>query len=230
MKQLTTQAIVLSRTDFGEADRILTLLTPNFGKLRLMARGVRKVRSKLAGGIELFSVSDISFIQGRGDIGTLISTRLITHYGHIVVDIERTMFGYELIKILSRATEDEPEAVYFDLLHQVFALLDDTAINLELIRLWFSAQLLQLTGHAPNVARDDRHQKLLAETNYNFNFDAMAFSPAERGHFSANHLKFLRLLLGPTKLTVIASVQGSADLTSSLAPLVQTMLKSHIRI
>ncbi|MDB5181251.1 MAG: repair protein RecO, partial [Candidatus Saccharibacteria bacterium] len=113
MKQITTTAIILSRTDFGEADRILTLLTPDHGKLRLIAKGVRRIKSKLAGGIELFSVSDIVYIKGRGDIGTLISTRLIRHYGKIVSDVTRTMLGYDLIKMLNKATEDEPEDDYF---------------------------------------------------------------------------------------------------------------------
>jgi DNA repair protein RecO (recombination protein O) len=80
VKSLQTKAIVLSRTDYGEADRILTFLTPHEGKLRLMARGVRKAKSKVAGGIELFSTSDISFLRGRGEIGTLISARLRKYY------------------------------------------------------------------------------------------------------------------------------------------------------
>ena len=54
-KDLRTKAIVLRRTDYGEADRILQLLTPS-GKRSVIARGVRKEKSKLAGGIELFSV------------------------------------------------------------------------------------------------------------------------------------------------------------------------------
>ena len=120
MNQLTTQGIILSRTDFGEADKIITLLTPDHGKLRLMARGVRRAKSKLAGGVELFSVSDITYIKGRGEIGTLISARLITHYGRIVRDVTRTMLGYELIKQLNKVTEDEPEAEYFTLLEQTF--------------------------------------------------------------------------------------------------------------
>ena len=51
MKQFISTGIVLARTDFGEADRILTMLSPDFGKLHLIAKGVRKERSKLAGGI-----------------------------------------------------------------------------------------------------------------------------------------------------------------------------------
>jgi DNA repair protein RecO (recombination protein O) len=84
MNQIITTAIILRRTDFGEADRILTLITPDHGKIRLMAKGVRRPKSKLAGGIELFSVSKISYIKGRSEIGTLVSAQLNTHYGTIV--------------------------------------------------------------------------------------------------------------------------------------------------
>ena len=94
MKQIVTRGIILSRTDFGEADRILTILTHEQGKIRGIAKGVRKVKSKLAGGIELFSISQISFIQGKSDIYTLTSTRLEKHFGNIVHDIDRTMYAY----------------------------------------------------------------------------------------------------------------------------------------
>src|SRR5688572_14550778 len=123
MNQIVTTAIILGRTDYGEADRIITLLTPDHGKLRLLAKGVRRVKSKLAGGIELFSISSITFVKGRGDIGTLISTRLNKHYRQIVTDLDRTMVGYDLIKQLNKITEDEPEPEYFDLLKQVFEAL-----------------------------------------------------------------------------------------------------------
>ena len=66
MDRINTQAIVLRRTDFGEADRIINFLTPDRGKISGLARGVRKQKSKLAGGIELFSVSDITYLVGRG--------------------------------------------------------------------------------------------------------------------------------------------------------------------
>jgi DNA repair protein RecO (recombination protein O) len=57
MKTIVTKGIVLTRTDYGEADRILHFLTPDQGKIAGIAKGVRKSKSKLAGGIELFSVS-----------------------------------------------------------------------------------------------------------------------------------------------------------------------------
>jgi DNA repair protein RecO (recombination protein O) len=133
VKQLLTEGIILSRIEYGEADRIITVLTPEHGKLRLMARGVRRIKSKLAGGIELFSVSDLSYIKGKGEIGTLVSSRLKTHYGSIVQDLSRVQLGYELIKLINKATEDQPDEEYFNLLRESFKALDDKASYVHMV-------------------------------------------------------------------------------------------------
>jgi len=231
MNQVVTEGIILSRTDYGEADRIITLLTPDRGKLRLMAKGVRKVKSKLAGGIELFSVSAITYIPGRGEIGTLVSTRLVKHYGTIVQDLDRTMLGYELIKQLNKITEDEPEPEYFELLQQSFEALDDASIALPLVRFWFSAQLLRQTGHGPNLETDANGAKLQPSLAYGFNFDRMCFEPLpNRGYFTADHIKFLRLAFAGRAAKVLAQVQGNGPLVDKLAPLVSTMLQTYLRV
>jgi len=230
MNQIVTEAIILARTDYGEADRILTLLTPDDGKLRLMAKGVRRVKSKLAGGIELFSVSTITFVKGRGDIGTLVSTRLVRYYKHIVEDLDRTMLGYELIKQLNKVTEDHPEPEYFELLKQVFEALDDPTIPLPLVRFWFTAQLLKQSGHSPNLHADDSGQRLQPERAYNFSFEQVCFAPSEKGRFSAQHIKFLRLSFDGHPPKVLTQVEGGAVLVDALAPLVSTMLQTYLRV
>lgn len=230
MKQLLTKGIILSRTDFGEADRIITVLTPEAGKLRLLAKGVRKIKSKLAGGIELFSVSDLTYLQGKGEVGTLVSSRLDKHYGRIVSHIERVQLGYELIKELHKATEDHPEAEYFHLLDQTFVALDDSTIPLELVRLWFDAQLLRLAGHEPNLRSDKQDATLDASRRYTFDFESMCFAAQPEGRFSADHIKLLRLLFSnhtPGKLT---QVQGIAGLLADITPLIRTMLTSFVRV
>jgi len=60
-----TSAIVLKRQDFGEADRILTLFTPERGKLRVIAKGVRKTTSRKSGHVELFTYSNLLIAKGR---------------------------------------------------------------------------------------------------------------------------------------------------------------------
>lgn len=224
MKQLQAKGIVLARINFGEADKIVTLLTPDHGKLRLMARGVRKPKSKLAGGIELFSVSDLMFIQGRGEIGTLISARLIRHYGQIVKDIDRVQLGYELLKNLNRATEDEPESKYFELLDQALQALDDSSINRQLIHIWFQAQLLKLGGHTPNLQTDTAGQKLQPNQSYGFDYDAMSLAPS--GNLQAEHIKSLRLLFNQT-IANLTKVSGLS--LAKLQPLISHMTQIYIR-
>lgn len=230
MKQLITQGIVLSRTDYGEADRIVTMLTPEYGKRRLMARGVRKIKSKLAGGIELFSISDITFIEGKGDIGTLISCRLRHHYGDIVKDIDRVQGGYEMLKLINKTTEDQPEPEYFELLQTALESLNDQTIELDLIRAWFEAQLLKQAGHSPNLSTDSHAAALDPKAKYIFDFENMAFAPSSGGRLTADHIKTLRLLFSHHTPQKICQVNGLNEQLKTCAPLLNTMLQSHLRV
>ncbi len=230
MNRFRTHAIILNRTDYGEADRIISFLTPTHGKVKAIAKGVRKLKSKLAGGIELFSVSDISFIPGRREISTVVSTRLIKYYDNIVKDLDRTNTAYVLIKRIDKATEDAPEEAYFDLLNHGFIALDDSKIDLGLVELWFNMQLLRLAGHTPDLHTDTSGQKLSPGQKYSLDFEKMRFSPDGWGSFNADHIKFLRLGFGPHTAKALNRIKNSSRLSQSLQPSVQSMLQAHIRV
>jgi DNA repair protein RecO (recombination protein O) len=228
MNQIATTAIVLARTNYGEADRIITVLTPQYGKLRLIAKGVRRVKSRLAGGIELFSVSEISFIRGRGDISTLVSARLQKHYGAIVRHLDRVQLGYDLIKLLNTVIEDEAESEYFDLLERTFQGLDDEQVQGDLIRAWFIAQLLRLGGHLPNLRTDAAGAVLSPDETYAFDFATMSFALQPSGHFHADHIKFLRLLFSANQPKILQQVTGGQELLPDCSIVIQTMLHTCI--
>lgn len=228
MNRINTQGIVLSRTDYGEADRILTFLTPDHGKVSAIAKGVRKQKSKLAGGIELFSVSEISYIVGRKEISTLISTRLVKHYGDIVKNMDRTNAAYEIIKTINKATEDKPEAAYFSLLQTSLESLNDQAIDLELIEAWFAAQLLRLSGHTPNLHTQKDGQKLQAGQAYDFDFESMNFYVGEA--YNTDQIKFLRVLFSTNLPPTIQKIKGSARLAAQLQVPLRLMLQNFVRV
>ncbi len=228
MKTLITEGIVLNRINYGEADRILTILTRDSGKLRLMAKGVRRVKSKLAGGIELFSVSELSYISGRNDIGTLVSSRLKTYYSHIVEDMDRVQLGYELIKLLNKTTEDNYEPSYFELLEQTFMALNDLSLDLNLVKTWFKAQLLRDAGHMPNLTADREGNKLKEENNYTFDVEHMGFVANKSGSYTANHIKLLRLIFSANTPAVLSRVKSVESLLTNLMPLINTMYDDHI--
>jgi len=225
----STQGIVLARTDFNEADRILTFLTPDRGKLKAMAKGVRKAKAKLAGSIELFSISDITVIPGRGDISTLISARLVKHYGSIVKEIDRTEAAYQFLKMLDKATEDQPEPAYFDLLKKALRALNDLNSNTTIVEAWYKAQLIKLTGHAPNLEVDKEGRPLKADQKYQFDYESMGFQLAtSNSGFNTQQIKFLRLLFGDRLPLTIGKIENADKLLKACLPIIDFFTREYI--
>ncbi len=211
MKRVVTEGVVLGRINYGESARILTVLTPDQGKLRLMAKGVRKERSKLAGGIELFCVNSITYIPGKGDIGTLVSSRLKVNLGDIVNDISKTMFGYDILKLLDKVTQEECDKVFYDLAVETLTAINNR-LNLALIEDWFAVRTLRALGHEPNFSSDTEGNKLDSSKRYEFDFEKMAFTSSNTGQYSSRHIKLLRLFLTQPikKLIVIEEIDKIA--------------------
>ena len=228
--QIITTGIVLARTDFGEADRILTFLTPDHGKVKVIAKGVRRPKSKLAGGIELLSVSDITVLPGRGDLGTLISSRLISHYGNIVHDINRTMLAYDFMKRINRLTEDAAGEEYFLILQRTLEALNDLDFHRDIIELWFTMQLLNVTGHLPNLQTDTEGQKLRADDEYIFEFDDMAFRGQKGGPFTPNHIKLMRLAYAVDQPLALRQLKDADTCAPDALKLATNLLRQQVRV
>ncbi|HET8884150.1 MAG TPA: DNA repair protein RecO [Candidatus Saccharimonadales bacterium] len=206
MTALRTRAIVLRRTNYGEADRILQLLTPD-GKRSVMARGVRREKSKLAGGIELFAICDIVITQGKGDLGILTSARLVQFYRHILEDYDTMQFAYEVVKQVSRASEmvDEPE--WYDVLSEVLMGLDNKTIPRQLIETWFYLRHAALLGHELSLTHDIDGQPLQASLRYRYDQAETGFRVAGSGDIMADHIKLLRLI-SVKSLKTLAQIGG----------------------
>lgn len=219
MNQIVTRGIVLRRIDYQEADRILTVLTPDQGKMSVIAKGARRAKSKLAGGIELFSISDITYIKGKKDIGTLTSSRLREHFGHITSDLDRTMLGYEMLKRVDKLLESDAEEDFFTVLAYGLRALNDAQLLTTVAELWFNLQLMQMTGHAPDFQRDVSDQPLQETKTYNFDYDLMRFAPHSSGAYGVQHIKLLRFAAGqdsPQKLSKLTLKKSIADTCCSL--------------
>jgi DNA repair protein RecO (recombination protein O) len=231
MKTIVTTGVVLSRTDYGEADRILHFLTPDHGKITAIAKGVRKSKSKLAGGIELFSVSELSFIVGRSEIYTIISARLDKHFDNIVKELERTNVGYDFLRLINKSTEDNTDPEYFELLKQSLEALNDLSLEPRIISLWFSAQLIKMAGHTPNLKTDCEGAKLAEGSSYKFDFGSMCFDLDKSGQnvFNANHIKFLRLGFAAAKPQILHQVKNTNEISGQISPLIQSILQNFIR-
>lgn len=213
MNQFRTKAIILRRIDYGEADKILNLLTPDHGKVSAIAKGVRRGKSKLAGGLELFSVCDVTLLSGKTDMYTLTSARIETFYRSILKDYDRLQLGYVCIKEINRAAETAGEEEFFELLRQSFIFLNELDIPIDITEAWFRLQLAALLGAALNVTHDSNNERLSPEKRYNFSISDMQFVPHENGVFTPNHIKVLRLLISknPHVVNHVSGVNGLMD-------------------
>lgn len=226
MKQQTSPAIILRRINYGEADRIVTFLTP-IGKIAALVKGVRRSKSKLAGGVELFSESMVTFMDTRGELARIISTRLITHWDAIVGDLPRMMFGYEAMKLIDKAVEHEAEADYYNILKMTLEGLADLQLPLVATETWFYLRLLTLLGRVPNLKTDASGQALKEGMLYTFLAEEMCFNSTATGEYRAQQITLLRLCQ-VQNLTVIKQVKDVAYNAEPLAQLLKQLLTIQI--
>ena len=211
MKPLRTPAIVLRRTNYGEADRILQLLTPHNGKISAIAKGVRREKSKLAGGVELLAISDVSLVAGKGDMWTLTGARMDTFFTHVLADYDRMQFAYTAIRKVAQAADQVDDEAFFELLRITLESLNNLDIQIDITVSWFWLQLAILQGQGLNLSTDVNGMKLVEDQNYRFDTEQMAFSFHENGEFTTEHIKLLRLL-SAQKPAMAANVSGIAKL------------------
>lgn len=230
-EDLKTRAIVLSRINYGESDRIMTILTEEYGKVRLIVKGVRKQKSKLASSVELFSISNIVFRYGKNDIGRLINANLEVFYDNILNNIDRVTVGYDLLKLLNKYTEDKIDKEYFLLITTALQSLNNDQINLKIIIGWFYGQFLILSGQQPNLSTTKDGLKLDPDLNYGFSFDDLRFYVSDASDvLSANHVKYLRLLFSVSDPLILQKVQGSNEFIDKVFFVIETMFSEYIRV
>jgi DNA repair protein RecO (recombination protein O) len=147
-----TDAIVLSRFDYGEADRIMTLFTPAHGKFKAIAKGVRKTTSRLGGSLEPLAELRVALARGRTfDVVTQVE---VTHAWLRLRDsLESAATAWYLAELADRSIEErnETEGLYA-LLKRAYELLDAGMAAGRVAR-WYEMHLADEMGVRPEVDR-----------------------------------------------------------------------------
>lgn len=214
-KQITAPAIVLARTNFNEVDRIVTFLGPK-GQFSAIVKGVRKVKSKLAGGIELFSVSQITYLDTKSDLKVVVQSSLLNHFGDIAGNLERMLFAYDCMKFLKRITPEETDDEnYYLSLKNLLEALNDSKIDLNLIKLWWLVRVLELSGHGLELYKDAKLKQLLENQDYSFVVGSARLIPQDGGVVSSDAIKVLRLMQEGRPPKVLAKLNSSLKLRTT---------------
>jgi len=152
-RSFRTQALVLKRRNFGEADRQVTLLTPFYGKFDALAKGARKPTSKKTGHVELFMKSDVLIAKGR-TLDILTQAEMLEPYLPIREDLERGAYASYAAELLDRFTFDSDDThtqSLFDLLDQTFARLCTDDADIRRVIRYYELQLLDEVGFRPEL-------------------------------------------------------------------------------
>lgn len=152
-RSFRTPAIILKRRDFGEADRLLTVLTPAHGKLEVIARGARKPASTRTGHVELFTRADMLIHRGR-DLEMLTQVEMMEPFLPLREDLQRgayASYAAELIDRFTAAAHEEDDASLFELLDDTFERLSRDSDPRLAIR-YYEMRLLDYTGFRPELS------------------------------------------------------------------------------
>ncbi len=195
MRRQVQKAIVIKRVSYGEADRIVTVLLEDNTKRAVIAKGARRIKSKLAAGIEPFSVSELTYSPGKGSIDLLISAKMISFYSGIIKDYDRSAAAYDCIAWIDKHVEDSSEEDYYTVLQATFELFNMPAVTPALASLFFQAKTLSLLGLEPDTSLQQDGSPLPEADSYTFDHAHAAFAPDPKGLITKNDIKLLRLLL-----------------------------------
>ncbi|MGQ0608186.1 MAG: DNA repair protein RecO [Chloroflexota bacterium] len=237
-----TEAIVLRSMNLGEADRVLTVLTPRLGKLRVIAKGVRRTRSRIGGALEPFS--DVQLVLAVGRTWDVVTSSSLEdpHLG-LRNDLHSTAAAWYVIELADRFCEgaaDSHEA--FRLLAQALSALDaGSEIEREVVVRWFEVALLDAMGFRPELAQ-------CLECGARIGPEGNAFSPVGGGvlcpqclhaahgtrPISADALKVLRhlqrsALVGVLRLRLMPAVHREVErlLHATVSAVLERELRSR---
>lgn len=214
-QNLKTTGIILRRTNYREADRILTVLTPNDGQIAVIAKGVRRERSKLAGGIELFAECELNLVKSSMNIDgmwTLTGARMLKFYDQIMTDYDRLQFGYEAIKKITDLSSAVNSPELYQILLQTIQVLNSLTVDLRLPKAWFYLRVARLEGNELNLLTDARGMKLVEDARYDYSVSESAFSYNPDGQYDSSVIKLLRIM-AVNDAGLLARLGGLTDRT-----------------
>lgn len=146
-----TQAVVLRRTDYGEADLLLTLYTPQHGKVRAMAKGARKPIGRKTGQLELYTQAYLVIRRGR-EMQQITQAETQEPFIAIQNDLDRSIYASHFTELIDQFTyEDEENELAYDLLVTGLNWLCAEAVNLRLVARYYEYLTLRVMGFAPTL-------------------------------------------------------------------------------
>jgi DNA repair protein RecO (recombination protein O) len=148
MRTFTDEGVIIKRNNTGEADRIVTIFTKYHGRLRLIAKGVRRITSRRSGQLEQFNLVKVSVASGR-TFGIITEAIPVNNFLARKTDLERILAAYQCAELVERLTpEGEENEMIFRLLIKTLENLTGKVSDRSAVK-DFAVQLLVILGFWP---------------------------------------------------------------------------------
>jgi len=162
-----TSALILKRRDFGEADRLLTILSPTHGKCDAIAKGARKPVSTKTGHVELFTCADMLITRGR-EIDIATQAEMTNPFLRLREDLRAGAYANYIAELVDKFTFDGDQDLHslYDLTYITFQRLCDEQDPRLTVR-YFELHLLDLVGFRPDLQQCViTHETILPEDQF----------------------------------------------------------------
>jgi DNA repair protein RecO (recombination protein O) len=148
-----TPAILLRRIEYGDHDLILSVITPDRGKLALMAKAAKRSRRRFGGVLDLFAILALSCRVGRqGRLPLLTEATLCESLGTLRTDVAKTAYASYWVELVHFwGEEGQPQPALYALLQDVLTALDLDRLPARVLSLYFQLRFMGLAGLGPRL-------------------------------------------------------------------------------
>lgn len=146
------EGIVIRSMDYGEGNKIVTLLTENNGKVGVIARGAKKLKSRLAAMVQPFTYGEYVFFRQNGGLGTLNQGEIIESHFSLREDLFLAAYASYACELLDRTLQDEEVGRFW--FTQLKACLDalSTGKDPQIVLHLYEIKVLQAAGYGPSFS------------------------------------------------------------------------------
>ena len=153
MKNIKTTGIVIAENSLGDSDKILTILTPNIGKITCTAKGAKRPKSTLLAGSQLLCFGEY-MLRKSNEMYSIQSCETIEVFYDIRTDLDKLNYASTIVKIITDVTtENQNNYHILKLFLNTLYIISESDKNLDFIMSVFRIRLLKILGYAPNVEK-----------------------------------------------------------------------------
>ncbi|MBI5071724.1 DNA repair protein RecO [Candidatus Falkowbacteria bacterium] len=229
-----TKGIILRKQDYRESDRLFVIYTNELGKIEAVAKGVRKIKSKMAGHLELFSIINLMVAPGK-TYYQIAGAEREKNFLNIKSDLGKTVLGSFCLEVVDIFTKtDHPDLKIYELLYEILEIFDNgkmkNFLKMYSLSKFFTLKLLSSLGWTPELYTCVKCKKKIMPSGNFFDASRGGLTCGQCGKsdlpISTAAIKILRFVL-QKKLKDAAALKITKTHIKELVKIIDAFMAMH---